>query len=678
MAANYTILFSGLGSSEQKYALKHFANSGHTLVTAADIHETQEKLSAARIDLAYLRSDKGRNATAALESLGGLYPALPLVLVCDRMSGSLILDAWHAGAADIVLLPLTAQSLDASLQRACRKIPPHAPEPEPSAAARFFYIDESGKDCWTGIQPPRFTLGRGAGNHLIVSHMGVSRSHAEVLIRNGEYLLRDLGSKLGTFVNGVRVDQARLADGDRVQLGGAQGVNLTFHAGDLLQSLIGRTDIGSDSGMSLRGFKEMGRLLATFRALSSISILDDLLALIVDTAVELTEAERGFIMLRETDGDLSFRCARNRHRQPLEQACFQTSHRVPYEVVASGRPVVIKDLEYGDSAECHNLTRQLGLRSISCVPLRYLTMHESDCITSSPGAKILGVLYVDSASAASKLSRPRIDALETLASEAAIAVYNARLYKDSQDKHRMDEQLKIACDIQQALHPNPNRDLRYVRACSRTIPCYDIGGDYFDYFDLSDERFGFVLGDVAGKGLSAALLAALTQGIFSVAAGLDEPLPILFSKVNRNLAQRGTESRFVTLFLGILDRDGTCIYVNAGHNPPLLLKPSGAMQELTVGGMVLGLFADAQYESGTLQLQPGDHIILFTDGVVEALNAQNKEFGMEQLTSLLQNCAQSSASEILDQIQDAVLSFAAAAPQHDDITIMVLEFTGMA
>jgi phosphoserine phosphatase RsbU/P len=540
--------------------------------------------------------------------------------------------------------------------------------------ARFFYVDETGKGCSVDINPPKFALGRALGNDLVLSRMGVSRSHAEVLIQDGEYLLRDLGSKLGTCVNDVRVEQAKLKDGDRIQLGGPQGATLRFHLGDILQTLLGSSDTTAQIGLSVRGFRDVGELFAVFRALSSIPVLDDLLALVVDTAIELAGAERGFIMLKEQNGELSFRCARNERKRPLDGASFQTSQRVPQDVFKTGKTVVINDLDFGDEVEGHNFTRQLGLRSISCVPLRYQTLHDSSSQSVVENAETIGVLYVDSPHVGTELSKARIDALETLASEAAMAIYNARLYKDSQDKRRMDEQLNIAREIQQALFPEPARDLGYAHVCSQSLPCYEIGGDYFDYFDLEDGRFGFAVGDVSGKGMPAALLASLIQGILSTQTLTDSPLATVIGAVNRHLARRSTGSRFATFFFGILDAEGNCTYVNAGHNSPYLLRRDASMEELTVGGMVLGLFSTAQYESATIKLNPDDHLILFTDGVVEALNTMGEEFGLERLAAVLQANAQASAQEILACLKETVLSFAANAPQHDDITMMVLGY----
>jgi serine phosphatase RsbU (regulator of sigma subunit) len=600
--------------------------------------------------------------------------ALPVVLVCSGPPDGLVLDAWHAGAADILLLPLTAQSLDSSLRRAAKQLPPHKIELAGRVQARFFYLDDSGKECWASITPPRFTLGRSSSNDLALSQMGISRFHAEVRIKDNEYHLRDLGSKLGTYLNGTRIEEAKLTSGDRVQLGGPEGFGLAFHEGDLLHSLLGASDSKSEISLSVRGFKEIGMVLAAFRALSSIPLLDDLLALVVDTAIELTGAERGFIMLKEEDGSLSFRCARNNHKCPLDGSCFQTSHRVPHEVFNTGQPVAIRDLDVGDGFDSHSSTRQLGLRSLACVPLHYVTVRETDSPSVLDRTDTIGVLYVDSQNIGTRLSASRIDALKTLASEAAMAVYNARLFKDSQDKHRMEEQLAVAREIQQALLPKSVRNLSYVCAHSENICCQEVGGDYFDYFALDGGRFGFALGDVAGKGMPAALLASLVQGILSAQTYFNVPLPAMISNINQNLSRRGTGNRFVTFFFGILDPEGNCSYVNAGHNPPYLLRRDGSLDELAAGGMVLGLFPSAPYETDTIKMQPSDHLVLFTDGVVEALNSAGEEFGKERLEGFLKANARAGAGEILVRLRQTVLAFSANTPQHDDITMMVLGY----
>jgi sigma-B regulation protein RsbU (phosphoserine phosphatase) len=676
MADNYSILLAGLKSSEESLISSHFSRMGHQITTAKNSADAKRKLKSHSIDLLYFQASADEAAVNELKEITAEFISLPVVLVCTKPVEGFVLDAWHAGATDILFIPLTPQSLDASLQRGTRNLVSRQLEGAKPVQARFSYIDDTGENCWASVVSPRFTIGRSSGNNLVLAQMGISRSHAEVLVENGEYLVRDLGSKQGTYLNGVRIEQARLVHGDRVQLGGPQGISLEFHEGDLLQSLLGVSDSKSRINLSVRGFREVGMLFAAFRALSSIRVLDDLLALVVDTAIELTGAERGFIMLKEDNGELSFRCARNNQKCTLDGSFFQTSRRVPYDVFKTGRPVIINDLDIGDGPEDHSATRRLGLRSISCVPLRYLAVHDSSSVSGVGRSETIGVLYVDSENIGAGLSGTRMDALESLASEAAMAIYNARLFKISLDKRKMDEQLAVAKEIQQALLPPRNKDFAYGQACSQNLPCDEVGGDYFDYFSLEGERFGFAVGDVAGKGMPAALLASLIQGIFAAQTLFDTPLPAMISNVNRNLAKRGTGNRFVTFFFGILEPDGKCTYVNAGHNPPFLLSQNGSMKELTAGGMVLGLFGEAPYEADTVELQPGDHLVLFTDGVIEALNREGEEFGMERLVPLLKANARASTPEILARLQEAVVSFSAHAPQHDDITMMVLGFRG--
>lgn len=674
MDRTYSILLTGLKSAEADLAALHFSQSGHRILKAKSVYEALDALQDEMADLLYLHSSANTEALHEIEEIHRRFPLLPIVLACVNPTEGLVLDAWHAGATDIIYSPLTPKALDASLQRSARQIAIHSPEKTLQAPARFFFFDEMGNERRVNIFPPRFTIGRSHGNDLMLVHLGVSRTHAELLVRNGEYLLRDLNSKQGTYVNGVKIDQAKLTNGDRIQLGGLQGINIVFQMGDLLQSLLSDSDSKSGIKLSMHGFREVGMLFAAFRALGSIPVLDDLLALVVDTTIELTGAERGFIMLKEESGELGFRCARNNNKCTLDGSILQTSQRVPYEVFKTGKPVVIKDLDLSDQPEDHSLTRRLGLRSISCVPLQYFTIHDSNNLSQTEHAETIGVLYVDSPNIGTGPSNMRIDALKTLATEAAMAIYNARLYKDSQDKRRMEQQLETAHEIQQAMLPDAEKILTYARACSQNLPCHEVGGDYFDYFTSEEERFGFALGDVAGKGMSAALLASMIQGILSAQLLFDTPLHDMIANVNRILAQRGTGNRFVTFFFGTLDPDGACKYVNAGHNPPILLSPDGSMRELTVGGIVLGLFAGAKYEMATVQLKPGDHLVLFTDGVVEARDRADEEFGMERLTALLKENARASAPEILSRLRDSVLAFSANAPQHDDITMMVLGF----
>jgi DNA-binding response OmpR family regulator len=556
---NLAILHAGLSESEGNSIFLYFSSLGHRVIAAKRISDAKEHLNSENIDLLFLQISEDLRTMEELENIMKQLAFSPAILLCNRRSEEFILNAWHAGAFDILFLPLTTESLDDCLRRYALRFGPRNTQIIAQPSARLSYIAESGEECWATIIGPKFTIGRSSGNHLVLNQPSVSRSHAEISVNDSKCLLTDLNSKHGTWLNSARVHQSMLSDGDQIQLGGPQGISLSFHEpheSNILKTLLGASAFKDEIGLSARGFREVGMLFSAFKALSSTAVLDDLLSLAVDAAIDVTGAERGFIMLKEHDGRLNFRCARSNQKRPLDGSCFQVSQRVPYEVFETGRSIVINDLDLSEEAEEHKATRQLGLRSISCVPLSYVSVSDSGHISEIGHAEIIGVLYVDSPYIGDKVTGVRIDALETLASEAAMAIYNARLYKDSLDKRKMDEQLAIAREIQKALLPIPIRDLGFVRACSQNLPCYEIGGDYFDYFNLESERFGFAIGDVSGKGVPAALLAALMQGSLASQMLLNAPLSITVSNANRNLAQHGSGNRFMTFFLGVIDTEG--------------------------------------------------------------------------------------------------------------------------
>ena len=681
MSDIYSILLVGLNDSDESLAFAQFSLKGHKVAKAKNIVKACEKLKEERFDLAYMKVSAEERALDTVKENIGYFASQPVVLVCSGSTESLVLEVLNAGAFDVVSSPLSLLSLEISMQRVFRHISSQMLQPKMPDHAQFLYHDDTGLEIRAGIIPPKFTIGRRFDNDLVLKpptispalEQFISRHHADVLVENDVHVLYDR-SKRGTYINGTRVKQAKLKNGDIVQLGSIKGMTLIFQERDLYKSIIGVSDPSHDISFSIRRFKDIGILLAALHKISSVRFLNDLLALIIDTSIDFTGAERGFIMLKEDNEELNIRCARNNHKGFLKGSSFKTSLHVPLEVFKTGRTIVIEDLDLGGDLESHSKTRSFGLRSVYCVPLNYVQVRES-VSDSSIGRRItLGVLYLDSQNVGSRLSKTQIEALETLASEAAMAIYNAQLYEIFKKKRLIDEQLAISSEIQRALLPSPKKITPYAQIRCQNLPCYEVGGDYYDYFDLDGGKLGFAVGDVAGKGVPAALLAALTQGIVTSQMLFDTSLPSMISNVNRTLARRGADNRFVTFFFGILDSDGTCRYVNAGHNHPYLIGKDGLKMELTKGGLPLGPFANAQYEAGTVKLRPGDHLVIYTDGVIDALNDKREEFGMKRLETLLQDIAGATTPEILSRLLEAVLSFSANSPQYDDITVMVLGF----
>jgi phosphoserine phosphatase RsbU/P len=519
------------------------------------------------------------------------------------------------------------------------------------------------------IDKPLLAIGRRGENDLRLTGSDVSRDHAEITVANGSYMLRDKGSRYGTFVNGEQVAERALRHGDRLQFGRASGTEVVF-----------LTEEGSSAPPSserhhqtaVGDIRQLATLLEGLRALGSGRVLDEVLALVLDSAIELTGAERGFIMLAIEGTNLEMKLARARGKITLPGNRFDTSRKIPEEVYATGEAKIVADLLDGDLANVHMGTVALGIRHVLCVPLRLVRYLDRADLPSE--TKTTGVLYLDSREKGSLLASNTRSSLEMLANEAGVAIENARLYRQTLEQARIEHELRIAAEIQRALLPPGRHAGAFYQAMSAALPSRAIGGDFYDFTDRPDGSFGFAVGDVSGKGPAAALLTAKIQGLFS--AQFDEASPAqTIRTVNKGLTRRAVEAKYATVFHATLGTTGVLTYCNAGHNPPLLYGTKG-LRRLESGSMPVGFFSHAPYADQTEQMQPGDVLIVYTDGVTEALDVEGAEFGEERLVAILEQRHREDAGAILDAIVEGVKTFARGAAQHDDVTAMVVKFTG--
>jgi phosphoserine phosphatase RsbU/P len=285
------------------------------------------------------------------------------------------------------------------------------------------------------------------------------------------------------------------------------------------------------------------------------------------------------------------------------------------------------------------------------------------------------VLYLDSRERGALRSASAVAALDTLSAEAALAIENARLYREALDKAKFEQELKVAAAIQQSLLPVANREGAFFSTAAASIACRAVGGDFFDYVDLPDGAFGFAVGDVAGKGAPAALLTAVLQGVFASQASSGSSPSETLSKVNIALIRRAIESRFATALYAVIGPKGELSYCNAGHNPPMVFGKNG-VERLDKGGLILGLFEHATFEEGTTKLEAGDLLVAFSDGVTEALSTEGEEYGEQRLLDCVQANRDKSVTEVLDSIFASVRVFTAGAVQSDDVTALVLRYDG--
>ena len=251
----------------------------------------------------------------------------------------------------------------------------------------------------------------------------------------------------------------------------------------------------------------------------------------------------------------------------------------------------------------------------------------------------------------------------------------ADVYRATLAAARQEHELKIAAEIQRSLMPNAQHKGDGFEVVAASLPCRAIGGDFLDHFRLPTGALAFALGDVAGKGPPAALLAAQLQGILAAQSHAGGTPAETVTRVNQVLARRAVEGRFATLLYGVLSREGCLTYCNAGHNPPLLHGRRG-VQRLEKGGTILGVFNEATFEDETVQLDRGDTLVVFSDGVTEALDAGGSEFGEERLLSCVTTSHELEPPSLLKCVLDAVRDFCAGTVQSDDLTVLVLRYTG--
>jgi sigma-B regulation protein RsbU (phosphoserine phosphatase) len=518
------------------------------------------------------------------------------------------------------------------------------------------------------IDKPTIAIGRRNENDLRLTGSDVSRDHAEISQTNGDYVLRDRGSRYGTFVNGEQVSERSLRHGDRIQFGRTSGTNVIFLIEDVPPPAISDWHQATAVG----DIRQLASLLEGLRALGSGRVLDEVLALVLDAAIDVTGAERGFIMLANESSELEMKLARARGRITLPGNRFDTSRKIPEEVFATGELKIVADLLDGDLADAHRGTVQLGIRHVLCAPLRLVRYLDRADLPSE--AKITGVLYLDSRERGSLLSGNARVALDTLATEAGVAIENARLYRQTLEQARIEHELRIAAEIQRALLPPGRHVGAFYEAMGTSLPSRSIGGDFFDFIARPDGSCGFAVGDVSGKGPAAALLTAKIQGLLGAGSEMGTPAELM-GIVNRGLTRRAVESKYATIFSGTLTQSGLLTFCNAGHNPPIVFGPRG-LRRLQSGSIPVGLFDFAQYQDATEQLAADDVLVVYSDGVTEALNVEGEEFGEDRLVRIVSERHAEDAAAILNAIVHGVQTFARGAAQYDDVTAMVVKFTG--
>ncbi|HKN46919.1 MAG TPA: GAF domain-containing SpoIIE family protein phosphatase, partial [Candidatus Polarisedimenticolia bacterium] len=299
------------------------------------------------------------------------------------------------------------------------------------------------------------------------------------------------------------------------------------------------------------------------------------------------------------------------------------------------------------------------------------------CVPLWNNREVIGLIYVDSRHRTGLFGEENLRLLTHLAHVVAVKIENARLYLQAVAAERMEQELLRASELQNHLLPSESPPIAGYRLYGSSVPCRAVGGDYYDYIELRGGRYGIGLGDVAGKGLSAALLMFAFQASLRALSELDLPPEETIGRLNRLLARQIPTNRFVTFFYGVLDPAcHTIRYVNAGHNPPWILRRDGATADrLPQTGRPLGLFENGSYRAETVELAPGEVLLCYSDGVTEGTDPRGEDFGEERLLGILREARAGSPFDIVRRITAEIESHNAGEARQDDITLVALKRT---
>ncbi|HLK70165.1 MAG TPA: SpoIIE family protein phosphatase [Bryobacteraceae bacterium] len=553
----------------------------------------------------------------------------------------------------------------------------------PHEPASLVVIDPNGQRTRVRVDPLPFSIGRQPENNLILRDSRVSRLHARIFVEDRDYMLEDIGSRHGTFVNGKRVKRQELRNSDKIEFGGQDSYQLIFALdGAELKKMMDQVQ-AAERPPSSTGAPGVGGNLAKLRAIldlartlqSSFSI-DDVLISVVDTALAITGAERGFLLLRADQG-LETRVARHRGGQHLKETDLRVPREVIHKALQNRRELLSMNFDplSADLVRPQNSIADLELRSAICVPLvRIRTSQGETTRMLLTGNETVGVLYMDSRMIAADLAGGNRELLQTLAIEASTVLENARLLEEERAKHKLEEELRLARTIQQSLLPGSLPVSGWIRACGSSVASLAVGGDYFDAAPVNADCWSAVVADVSGKGVSSALLASLLQGALITATDVPLALTNRMERLNQFLNDRTGGEKYATVFYCLLERGGRFSYTNAAHCPPIVVRPNGEQISLDATGMPVGLMVSAEFPVAEQLLFPGDKVVIYSDGVTEAQNTAAEFFGKKRLREIVAAHATESCTVIHDAIQEGVAAFTEGAAQSDDITVLVLEF----
>ena len=534
----------------------------------------------------------------------------------------------------------------------------------------LLWKDEYGVERSHELQPGRTVLGRSASCDVVLSNPYVSRRHIEIAFENDALHVVDLSSRHGTFVAGRKISEHTLRDGETITLG--TQLDITIQTSGATTSPAQEAVLRGEDMLELtqsmpgnRGRSEMEKLsmLLDFEyAWSQRFSAEGTLHQILNHALQISGAERALILRRQGE-DFVYSLGLDAGDRVLAEIEFSRSQSVVRQVATTHQSVFMTEGIHGELAMQHSIVR-MNLRAIACLPLLGVTAAANE---------VLGVLYLDSTHTMHALSGLDQRILTKLAAEAGNVLEKLSLLDEIEQRKTLERELALAHETQ--LNLLPRRLPRFpgfeIRAYCK--PTRFVGGDLYDFVPL-DQRLVAILADVSGKGVAASLLSASLQGALQMQLRSGRTLEGAVNAVNTYILERSDENQFVTLFLVALGTDGESQFISAGHNPCYLFRArTGVLETLSSRDLILGSFDFATYTAGYVAMEHGDLLLVYSDGLTEAMNPKQEMFGEERLQELMRQHAAGGAATFETHLFDALDEFTAGTPPYDDVTFILIE-----
>jgi sigma-B regulation protein RsbU (phosphoserine phosphatase) len=536
-----------------------------------------------------------------------------------------------------------------------------------------------GKTFRREMDLPRIVIGRSSRSDLVVPDLSLSRVHAEIFREGDKVLVKDAGSKNGTYLNDRPVSTPTiLRKGDKIGLGTAavwfnsdpqSRVEITENptpvagttAVPVEQLLTDPSALtGTTRGDDKSGARPLEILQKAGDQLVALAPLDELLNSIMDLVFEAVRPERGFLMLLNPEtGSLEPKVIRDDKR--AVGGDISLSRHIADMVVKEKQSVLTSDAMHDPRFEHGESIVAQGIRSAMCVPLWN-------------SREVIGLVYADSRIRSNSFTPADLRILSNLANIAAVKIENNRLFERTLRVRALERDLEMAAAIQRNLMPRACPPLAGYDIAGTNLPCRTVGGDTYDFLPRSENRLWVAVGDVAGKGLPAAMIMSHFQAMLRGLAEADRPVSQLVGRLNENLSRMLAVNQFISFFVVELEPvEGILRYVNAGHNPPFMVRANGEVEHLLGSGPVLGVVPGVSYPAHETRFAPGDTLLLYSDGATESKSPGDEEFGDARLIDCLKKVASMKSDEGLARLKESILGFCkTSTPTYDDITLLLV------